>query len=186
VEILDAARRLFAVGGLRGTTVRAVAEEAGCDPALVHHYFGTKQDLFLAAVEIPVEPELVRGHLRGTPFADLGVALATAVLALWHSPLADGLVAHFRTAVADDRGEIVSDYLLSAAYPVLLEQIRGHEPDVPEADAERRIALAVSQLLGAVVARRFLRLPALVGMSVDELAAAIGPTLQRHLEGRPD
>ncbi|MFL0578893.1 TetR family transcriptional regulator [Dietzia sp. 179-F 9C3 NHS] len=185
-QILDAARRIFAERGLRGTTVRAVADQAGCDPALVHHYFGSKQDLFLAAVEIPVDPELVRTHLREAPFETLGGTLAAAVLTLWHSPVGEGLAATFRTVLADDRGEVISDFLLSAAHPVLLERLRDREPAITDPDAERRIALTVTQLIGAVVGRRFLRMPALTALGVEELAEAIGPTLQRHLEGRTD
>ncbi len=55
-EVLAAARASFAEKGFRGTTIRAVAAAAGVDPALVHHYFGTKDDLFVAALEIPVDP----------------------------------------------------------------------------------------------------------------------------------
>src|ERR687897_3533809 len=54
--ILDAARRAFAEQGYQRATIRGVAELAGVDPALVHHYFGTKQELFVAAVRLPVNP----------------------------------------------------------------------------------------------------------------------------------
>lgn len=185
-QILAAARGLFAGNGLRGTTVRAIADEAGCDPALVHHYFGTKQDLFLAATEVPVDPEVVRSRVREVPFPELGATMADAVLSLWESASGDALTAHFRAALVDDHVDEISDFLLSAAHPVLLERIRGREPGLSEADAERRISLAVSQLIGVVFGRRFLRMPALVAADAADLAAAIGPVLQRHLEGRTD
>jgi len=133
-----------------------------------------------------VDPELVRTHLREAPFETLGDTLAGAVLRLWHSPVGEGLAATFRTVLADDRGEVISDFLLSAAHPVLLERLRDREPAITDPDAERRIALTVTQLIGAVVGRRFLRIPALTALAVEELAEAIGPTLQRHLEGRTD
>ena len=44
--ILDAAEKLFSIHGFHGVTVRAVAVECGVDSALVHYYFGTKQELF--------------------------------------------------------------------------------------------------------------------------------------------
>ena len=64
--VLAAARAAFAAKGFGGTTIRAVAADAGVDPALVHHYFGTKDDLFLAAMELPVDPREVigAGHRR--------------------------------------------------------------------------------------------------------------------------
>src|SRR5687768_10927277 len=57
--VLTVARERFATQGYAGTSVRAVAAEAGVDPALVHHYFGTKDDLFLAALELPVDPRQI-------------------------------------------------------------------------------------------------------------------------------
>ena len=57
--ILVAARESFAAQGFRGTTIRGVARAAGVDPALVHHYFGSKDDLFLAALEVPIDPREV-------------------------------------------------------------------------------------------------------------------------------
>src|SRR3954463_9475109 len=59
--ILAAARTSFARQGFAGTTIRGVASSAGVDAALVHHYFGTKDDLFLAALELPVDPRRVIG-----------------------------------------------------------------------------------------------------------------------------
>ena len=59
--ILAAAREHFAAQGFRRTTIRAVASDAGVDPALVHHYFGTKDDLFVAALELPIDPRSVIG-----------------------------------------------------------------------------------------------------------------------------
>ena len=65
-EILEAARRAFAERGFQGTSMRAVATAAGVDAALVHHYFGSKGDLFLAAAGLPVDPR----DLLGAVFAD--------------------------------------------------------------------------------------------------------------------
>lgn len=45
-RILDHAEMLFARNGLHGTTLKQVANSAGVDPALVHHYFGDKPQLF--------------------------------------------------------------------------------------------------------------------------------------------
>ncbi|MGO9658515.1 MAG: helix-turn-helix domain-containing protein, partial [Acidimicrobiales bacterium] len=54
--VLDGARRLFAERGYDGASVRDIAVAAGVDPALVHHYFGTKQELFLSVLGAPVDP----------------------------------------------------------------------------------------------------------------------------------
>src|SRR3954469_11292384 len=67
-DILAAARALFADRGFGRTTIRAVASDAGVDPALVHHYFGTKDDLFVASLQLPVDPrERLAPALAGGP-----------------------------------------------------------------------------------------------------------------------
>jgi len=71
-RILASARELFARNGIDKTSIRAIASAAGVDAALVHHYFGTKQQLFVAAVRIPIDPMLVIGPLRETPSTSSG------------------------------------------------------------------------------------------------------------------
>ena len=60
--ILEAARAQFAEHGYRGATIRAIAATAGVDPALVHHFYGTKEALFAAAMRLPVVPSQVLGR----------------------------------------------------------------------------------------------------------------------------
>lgn len=101
-QILDAARAEFARAGLSGATVRSIATAAGVDPALVHHYFGTKQDLYLAALTIPVDPELVRGPLRAVPLTEAARALLSTLLTLWDGPMREVGVAVIRTNLSGD------------------------------------------------------------------------------------
>src|SRR5919206_3634104 len=62
--ILDAARAAFAARGYDAVSVRAIAREAGVDPALVHRFYGSKERLFVAAMDLPVAPsDIVRGLL---------------------------------------------------------------------------------------------------------------------------
>ena len=49
-NILAAARALFAEHGYDRATIRAIAEQAGVDPALVYHYFADKHALLVAAL----------------------------------------------------------------------------------------------------------------------------------------
>ena len=80
-RILDEARELFARNGIGNTSIRAVAAAAGVDSALVHHYFGTKEKLFAAAVHIPIDPMDVIGPLREIPSKRLGHTTAVNVVA---------------------------------------------------------------------------------------------------------
>src|SRR6185436_9868782 len=82
-RILASARELFARNGIDKTSIRAIASGAGVDAALVHHYFGTKQQLFAAAIHIPIDPMQVIGPLREVPVEELGSTLPSILLALW-------------------------------------------------------------------------------------------------------
>src|SRR5919202_3564180 len=67
--ILGAARELFGARGYEGTTIRGIATQAGVDPALVHHFFGSKDDLFLEVLRVPETvmtrvPEIVGADLE--------------------------------------------------------------------------------------------------------------------------
>src|SRR5918912_3213202 len=84
--ILDAARALFAERGFAGTTIRGVASAAGVDAALVHHYFGTKDDLFLAAMELPVDPRRVLAPALTGDVGAAGERLLRAFLSMWDDP----------------------------------------------------------------------------------------------------
>src|SRR3982751_1808342 len=66
--ILASARQAFAERGFDGASIRHIATGAGVDPALVHHYFGAKDQLFLAALQVPVDPgTLLPQALAGDP-----------------------------------------------------------------------------------------------------------------------
>jgi len=95
-RILSSARELFARNGIDKTTIRAIAAGAGVDPALVHHYFGTKQQLFATAIHLPIDPAEVLGPLRATPIEQLGHELPSLLLPLWDSALGSGSIATLR------------------------------------------------------------------------------------------
>ena len=98
--ILAAARSRFADVGFDKASIKSIAARAGVDSALVHHYFGTKQKLFVAAVALPVDPTVVVAALREAQLEDMGKALATTVVGLWDSPAGAGTLAAFRAVVA--------------------------------------------------------------------------------------
>lgn len=79
-RILSSARELFAHNGIDRTSIRAVAAKAGVDAALVHHYFGTKQQLFAAAIHIPIDPMVIIGPIREAPVEELGYKLPSLLL----------------------------------------------------------------------------------------------------------
>lgn len=99
-RILASARELFARNGIGNTSIRSIAADAGVDPALVHHYFGTKTQLFAAAIHIPVDPMAIIGPLREVPVDQIGRVLPSLLLPLWDSEAGKGFIATLRSILA--------------------------------------------------------------------------------------
>ncbi|MFI6314805.1 TetR family transcriptional regulator [Nocardia fusca] len=176
--ILAAARERFAKSGFDKTSIRAVAADAEVDPALVHHYFGTKQQLFAAVVELPVDPELVLRQVDAVPLDRLGETIVAAVVGLWDSPAGTGAVALVRSLVASGDTSLARDFLLS----VVLERVRQRIATDTD-DGRLRVALAASQMAGLVISRKILALQPVSGLPLPQIVAAVGPTVQRYLTG---
>ncbi|MGW5383887.1 TetR/AcrR family transcriptional regulator [Nocardia sp. NPDC003963] len=176
--ILAAARERFAQAGFDKTSIRAVATDAEVDPALVHHYFGTKQQLFAAVVELPVDPEVVLRQVDAVPLDRLGETIVAAVVGLWDSPAGTGAVALVRSMVSNGDTSLARDFLLS----VVLERVRQRIATDTD-DGRLRVALAASQMAGLVISRKILELRPLSGLPLPQVVAAVGPTVQRYLTG---
>jgi AcrR family transcriptional regulator len=178
-EILTAARHAFAAKGFTGASVRGIAAEAGVDAALVHHYFDTKEQLFLATVEIPIALPDLLDHVTASGLDGLGDRLIRAILGVWESDLQPSLVGAIRTALTDPGlTRSISEFLTLEVISRLLRTV-----DLPEAEASRRAGLVASQVLGVLMGRYVLKLPPLVDQSPDSLSRTIGPTLQHYLSG---
>ena len=178
-RILDAARHAFGERGFDGTSVRSIAAEAGVDPALVHHYFGTKQRLFVAATRFPFDPrEAIAGLVAAGPADRLGERFVRFVVSLWDRPDVRPTVSGvIRSATTDPEAAAMARRLLAEGPLLALAAAI----DLP--DAGLRAALASSQLMGIAFARYVLAVEPLASISPDDLAAAIGPVVQRYLTG---
>lgn len=177
--ILAAARDTFADNGFAGASIRRIAAAAGCDPALVHHYFGTKEKLFIATIEVPVNPAEVIGALVQDGIDGLGHRLIGAVLGVWESPAGAALAATMRSILAgNDAPRAVPEFISVALIGRIRPLLTG-----PPAETELRLALVSSQLVGVMVGRYLLRLAPLAGVPADDLIASVGPVLQGYLTG---
>ena len=176
-QVLDAARASFAEKGFRSTTIRAVAATAGVDPALVHHYFGTKDNLFLAALEMPVDPrELLAPVVQQGPDG-AGERLLRTFLSAWDDPdIQVRLLAVVRSVLDDDGGQLLTEGFIPVVVGPVLAQLVADQPEV-------RIPLVVSQVVGLIVALYVLALPPMALMPADELVARMGPVIQHYLTG---
>ncbi len=176
--ILDAAREAFGTHGYERATIRGIAERAGVDPALVHHYFGSKQELFVAAMQLPVDPVRVVERLLDGERERVGERIAGTFLTVWDAAANRGvLLGLIRSALSDDTAaRMLREF-------VTIEIIGRVARSLGVPDPALRGNLVASQLLGLAVARYIVRLEPLASTPPHLLAAAVGPTLQRYLTG---
>ena len=179
-EVLAAARTSFAEKGFRGTTIRAVAAAAGVDPALVHHYFGSKDDLFLAALEMPVDPRELLAPVVALGPDGAGERLLRTFLSVWDDPdIQVRLLAVVRSVLTEDGGRLLKEGFIPVVVGPVLAQLVKDRPEV-------RIPLVASQVIGLIVTRYVLALPPMAQMPAEDVVARIGPVLQHYLTGDLD
>ncbi|MFI8325135.1 TetR family transcriptional regulator [Streptomyces sp. NPDC085529] len=175
-RILEAARTQFAERGYDKTSVRGIAKAAGVDPALVHHYFGTKDEVFAAAIEVSFEPALVVPAIIGGPREAVGERLARYFIGVWENPVSRApLLAIIRSAVTHEAAATV---LRSFVLRRLLERIAA---DLAVPDPEFRAELAASHMIGIVILRYVIRVEPLASADPERIVAEVAPTLQRYL-----
>jgi AcrR family transcriptional regulator len=177
-RILNIARELFARNGFDNTSIRSVAAGAGVDSALVHHYFGTKERLFTAAIHIPIDPMTVLGPLRQAPVEELGLKLPSMLLALWDSELGVGVLATIRSLLSGADVGLVRSFMRE----VIVEEIASRV-DNPPGSGIIRAEFVASQLVGVVMARYILELQPFASLPAQQIAETIAPNLQRYLTG---
>jgi AcrR family transcriptional regulator len=177
--ILKASREAFAERGYDAASIRQIATSAGVDPALVHHYFGTKEQLFLASVQVPIDPremipQVVAGGLDG-----IGERLVRTFVGVWDSPRGATAAALLRSAVTNEwSARMLREFVITQ---ILRRAIKELDLDAPEGPL--RASLVASQILGLATARYILKIEPLASATADQLARAVGPTIQRYIAG---
>lgn len=168
--ILEAARERFASDGYERATVRAIAHDAAIDPSMVMRYYGSKEGLFAAVIDV----ELDFPDLSALDPDQLGVALVTHFLELWERDTV--LRTLLRVGVTNEAG---ADRLRQVFRTQLVPAARAfvHDP----ADAERRAALVASQVLGMALVRYVLKFGPAAEMSRKDVVAWLAPTVQRYI-----
>jgi AcrR family transcriptional regulator len=174
--IAAAARRQFAELGYGRTTIRGVAAEAGVDPALVHHFFGSKQRLFLSVTELPLQPEEVLPGILAGRRSEAGMRLARFSVELWENPEArERLAGILRAAVSEPEAAQMARELATERFVGAISESLGVD------DAPLRASLISSHGIGIAMARYILRVEPLASMAPDALIEAIAPTFQNYL-----
>lgn len=169
-RILTSARELFARNGIDKTSIRSIASDAGVDAALVHHYFGTKTQLFAAAIHIPIDPMTVISRLKEVPVDQIGHTLPSILLPLWDSEIGKGFVATLRSILAGNDVSLVRSFLQD----IIIGEI-GPRVDNPPGSSRIRIQFVASQLVGVAMARYILELEPFATLPADQIAETIAP-----------
>jgi AcrR family transcriptional regulator len=176
--ILRAARAAFADGGYDGATVRGIAQAAGVDAALVHHFFGSKEDLFAAAMQLPIDPSRAIPALLEPGVDGLGERITRFFLSLWEAPTRrEPFLALIRGAVSHERSAaMLRDFVTREVLGRVVAAIDAPQPAL-------RASLAGSQLVGLGMVRYVVRVEPLASADVEQVVAAVAPTVQRYLTG---
>jgi AcrR family transcriptional regulator len=177
-RILVNARELFARNGFDKTSIRAVAAAAGVDSALVHHYYGTKERLFTAAIRVPIDPLTILGPLRETPVEELGYKLPSMLLPLWDSELGVGVIATIRSLLSGADVGLMRSFMRE----VIIEEIAARV-DNPPGSGIIRAEFVASQVAGVLMARYILELQPFASLPAEQIAETIAPNLQHYLTG---
>ncbi|SNS36501.1 TetR family transcriptional regulator [Actinomadura mexicana] len=173
-KILAAARDLFAEKGYDGASLRAIARAAEVDPALVHHFFGNKEGVFVEAMRFPVDPSVLLPRIMSFPPDRLGEGLVRTFLQVWgDEDRRAPMLAMLRSAMTNEQAaSLLREFVTSALF--------GRASQATEAPP-LGIQAAAGQMIGLMILRYVLRIEPLASASEDELIELVAPTLQRYL-----
>jgi AcrR family transcriptional regulator len=177
-EIVRAARESFADKGFAATSIRAVARQAGVDAALVHHYFDSKDELFIEAMALPLDPRQVAAAILDGSREDLGRRIATVFLGVWESDEGQQrMKAMLRSVVTSDE---VARIMREGMTRMILEPV-SRFIDVP--DAKLRVGLIASHLIGMALTRYVVELEPVASADLDTLVERLAPAIQQYVSG---
>jgi AcrR family transcriptional regulator len=173
-KILASARELFAEKGYDGASLRAIARAAEVDPALVHHFFGNKEGVFVEAMRFPVDPAVLLPRILAFPRDRRGEAVARTFLQVWEDDERRApMLAMLRSAMTNERAAaLLREFVASALFGRALQATDA---------APLGIQAAAGQMIGLMVLRHVLRIEPLASASEEELIEIVAPTLQRYL-----
>jgi len=175
-QILAVARRRFATRGYDATSLRGIATDAKVDPALLIHYFGTKEGLFTAATGLPTGlSELFAGQ-QGQTLRDFAESLARSYLRFVDSDQSrNAILALVRSAVSNEKAAaMLREFLAAELLPVIASRT-GHE------NAPLRAGLVAAQLMGVAMLRHVVRLDPVARATPDEIVALVAPVIEHYL-----
>ncbi|HEX7171216.1 MAG TPA: TetR family transcriptional regulator [Candidatus Limnocylindria bacterium] len=176
--IVGEARRQFSELGYGRTTLRGIARGAGVDPRLLLHYFGSKQELFMVSVELPIEPALIVETVFSGPPSEMAGAAARLMVSVIDDPQTRRpLLALLRAAVTEpEAAELIRRILTERLLLPMAERVGGTRPEL-------RASLVASQLVGMTVVRYVVGIQPLADASREQLIRALEPAFEHYFHG---
>lgn len=175
-RILAAAQAAFAETGYAGTTIRAISRAADVDPALIYHYFGSKENLLDAATDPPPKWLEAVATSWTTPTPELGRALLAVMMDSWaDAEIGPTLRATVLTAAHEPR--------IREKMRLVVERSLMGVSELGADDHERvvRSALIASQIIGLALMRYVWKTEPIASMTTEEILDAVAPNLQRYI-----
>jgi len=175
--ILASARDAFAERGYDGASIRNIATSAGVDPALVHHYFGTKNQLFIDAMQFPLDPAVLLPQVAAAGLDGFGERLMRTMLAVWDSKAGGPAAAFIRSAVSN---ETMARLLREFVIQRILRRMSKELPIDP-AEAPWRLMMVASQVAGLIMVRYIIKIEPMASAPPETVVALFAPTIQRYI-----
>ena len=156
--------------------MRAIAADAEVDPRLITHFFGSKQQLFAAVVELPFDPEAVFPMLLSGGDEGLGRRLAEFILNVLENPQSRNIVTGIIRAAASEEAAAaqIRDRVVARMLTPLAEHVGADRPEL-------RAAMIGSQVVGLTFARNVVEVPALKSADRAELVSLLGRVFDIYL-----
>lgn len=175
--IAAAARSQFAETGYDRATMRSIASAAGVDPALIVHFFGSKEALFREVTALPVELASAMRSVAEGPREEVGRRFAQAVVGMLENPATRSVVvARIRSAASHPEAAELVRELVSRDVGLLTRTLTNDAP-------ETRAVLVGTQIVGLAFARYVVRVEPIASVAAPELVDLLTPTFQRLLVG---
>jgi AcrR family transcriptional regulator len=175
--ILSAARDAFAERGYDAASIRLIAAAAGVDPALVHHYFGTKDQLFLDAMQLPLDPATIVAKVMTGGVDGLGERLVRTLVTVWDSPVGGAAAAFVRSAVSNELiAKMMREFIVNRIIRRVVKDLA-----LDPAEGPLRANLIATQMAGLIMMRYIIKVEPLASTAPDVVAVLIGPTIQRYV-----
>ncbi len=175
--ILAAARQAFAESGYDGASIRLIAAGAGVDPALVHHYFGTKDQLFLDAIQAPFDPAKILPSVLAKGVDGIGERLIRTLLSVWDSAAGGAAAALIRSAMSN---ELIAKMMREFIVNRILRRV-AKDLDLDPDEGPIRANLVATQIGGLIMMRYIIKIEPLASAPPETIVALIGPTIQRYI-----